>query len=79
MARHLFYAIILIGAGVLHHSPAEATPMQCEDRAANCVGRCANPTGGVYQSKCMRTCDRQVTICLIRVRAIDERWYRDRQ
>ena len=65
MTRHLFFAITLIGTGVLH-SPAEAGAMQCEDRAANCVGRCVNPTGGVNNNKCMRYCDQQVTRCLIR-------------
>ena len=39
MARHLFFAITLIGTGVLITSPAEAvTAARCEDRAANCVG-----------------------------------------
>ena len=47
MTRHLFYAITLMVTGVLLNSPAEAATMQCEDRAANCVGRCANFTGGV--------------------------------
>ena len=66
MTRHLFYAITLIGTGVLLNSPAEAAAMQCEDRAAYCVGRCANPTGGVNQNTCMRYCDRQVTRCMMR-------------
>jgi len=66
MTRHLFFAITLIGTGVLLNSPAEAvTAARCEDQAANCVGRCANPTGGANQNKCMRNCDRQVTRCLI--------------
>ena len=65
MTRYLLFAITLIGTGVLH-SPVEAAAMRCEDRAANCVGRCANPTGGVNQNKCMRYCDQQVTRCLIR-------------
>ena len=67
MARHLFFAITLIGTGVLLNSPAEAvTAARCEDRAANCVGTCVNPTGGTNQNKCMRSCDRQVARCLIR-------------
>ena len=54
MTRHLFFAITLIGTGVLLNSPAEATTdYQCEDRAANCVGRCANRGGGVNDNKCM--------------------------
>ena len=68
MARHLFFAITLIGTGVLLNSPAEAVidAARCEDQAANCVGRCANPTGGANQNKCMRYCDRQVTRCIRR-------------
>ena len=79
MARHLFFAIALIGTGVLLYSPAEAvTAARCEDQAANCVGRCANFTGGGgdfrgHQNKCMVSCDRQVTTCLIRA---DDRWHR---
>jgi len=55
MARHLFFAITLIGIGVLLNSPAEAVTdaPRCEDRAANCVGRCANPDGGANQNKCI--------------------------
>jgi hypothetical protein len=36
MARHLFFAITLIGIGVLLNSPAEAVPdaARCEDQAA---------------------------------------------
>ena len=69
MARHLFFATTLIGLGVLLNSPAEAVKNAagCEDQAANCVGRCANPGGGTNDNKCMSHCDRQVTRCLIRV------------
>jgi hypothetical protein len=75
MARHLFFAITLIGTGVLLNSPAEAvTAARCEDQAANCVGRCANPTGGANQNKCMRSCDRLVTRCLIRADNTARRW-----
>ena len=80
MTRHRFFAISLIGTGALLNSPAGATTdYQCEDRAANCVGRCANFTAGGgdfrgHQNKCMVTCNRQVTSCLIRV---DERWHRN--
>ena len=68
MARQLFFAIALMGIGVLLNSPAEAVAdaARCEDQAANCVGRCANPAGGANQNKCMSSCDRQVTRCLIR-------------
>jgi hypothetical protein len=76
MARTLFVAITLVGIGVLLNSPAKAVPeaSRCEDRAANCIGRCANPGGGTYQNKCMWYCDRRVTICLIRVHDAVRRW-----
>ena len=76
MARHLFFAITLIGIGVLLNSPAEAVTnaARCEDQAANCVGRCANPGGGTNNNKCMGYCDRQVTRCLIRVHGAARRW-----
>jgi hypothetical protein len=76
MARQLFFAIALMGIGVLLNSPAEAATdaAQCEDRAANCVGRCANPGGGTNDNKCMWHCDRQVTRCLIRVHGAAGRW-----
>jgi hypothetical protein len=68
MARQLFFAITLMGIGVLLNSPVKAVldAPRCEDNAANCVGRCANPGGGTNQNKCMLYCDRQVTRCLIR-------------
>jgi hypothetical protein len=79
MTRQLFFTIAAVGAAMLFHSAAEATSFRCEDRAANCVGRCANFTGGAgdfrgHQNKCMVSCDRQVTACLIRA---DERWHRE--
>jgi hypothetical protein len=76
MARHFFLAITLIGIGVLLNSPAEAVTnaARCEDQAANCVGRCANPGGGTNQNKCMSRCDRQVTKCLIRAHDAARRW-----
>jgi hypothetical protein len=76
MARHFFFAITLIGIGVLLNSPAEAVTnaARCEDQAANCVGRCANPGGGTNQNKCMSRCDRQVTKCLIRAHDAARRW-----
>jgi hypothetical protein len=75
MARHLFFAITLIGTGVLLNSAAEAvTAFRCEDQASNCVGRCANPAGGANQNKCMSSCDRQVTRCLIRAHDAARRW-----
>ena len=67
MARHLFFAIILIGTVTFLNSPAGAvTAARCEDQTANCIGRCANPGGGTNDSKCMNSCGRQVNRCLIR-------------
>jgi hypothetical protein len=76
MARHLFFAITLIGIGVLLNPPAEAVTNAagCEDQAANCVGRCANPGGGANENKCMRYCDQHVTRCLIRAYDAARRW-----
>jgi hypothetical protein len=76
MARHLFFAITLIGIGTLLNSPAEAVAdaAQCEDQASNCVGRCANPGGGTNDNRCMRYCDRQVNRCLIRAHDAARRW-----
>jgi hypothetical protein len=76
MGRHLFFAIALIGIGLLRNSPAGAAmdATRCEDQAANCVGRCINPGGGTNDNKCMWHCDRQVTRCLIRVH--DAAWRR---
>jgi hypothetical protein len=67
MARQLFFAITLLCIGVLN-SPVKAVldAARCEDQAANCVGRCANPGGGTNDNKCMNHCDRQVTRCLVR-------------
>ena len=66
MARHLFFAITIIGTGVFLNSPAQAvTTARCGDQAANCIGRCANPSGGANQSPCMNSCDRQSTSCMV--------------
>jgi hypothetical protein len=76
MARHLFFAIALMGIGVLN-SPATAVKdaAQCEDQSSNCVGRCANPGGGEYDNnRCMRYCERQVNRCLIRAHDAARRW-----
>jgi hypothetical protein len=76
MARHLFFAITFIGIGMLFHSQAEAVPdaARCEDQAANCQGRCVNPSGGTGQNKCLSYCDRHVTRCLIRAHDASQRW-----
>ena len=77
MPRHLFFAITLIGVvGVLLNATAEAgiEAALCENKAANCVGRCANPGSGTNDNKCMWSCNRQVTSCLIRVHGAPRRW-----
>ncbi len=77
MAWHLFFAMTLIGTGVLLNSRAEAvTAARCQDQAANCIGRCANRSGGANQNPCMSYCDRQVTSCLIRADDAVRRWWR---
>jgi len=54
MTRHLFFAIALIGTGVLLNSP--------------CLGRCTDRAAGISDwgrlDKCWR-CDRQVIKCMI--------------
>jgi hypothetical protein len=73
MARHIFFAITLIGVGSLLSAPAEAvSAARCEDHFSNCVGRCANPGGGTNDNRCMNHCTRQVNICL--VRSYGEAW-----
>jgi hypothetical protein len=76
MARRLFLVITLIGIGGLLNSPADAVTdaAHCENNAANCVGRCANPGGGTNDNKCMARCDRQVAKCLSRVHGGTLRW-----
>jgi len=77
MSRRLLFAIALIGTGVLLNSPTEAvTAARCQDQTANCIGRCANPSGGANQNPCMSRCDRQVTSCMIRAYDEVRRWWR---
>ena len=68
MTRHVFFAIALIGTGVLLNSPSEAQKWRCEDRAANCLGTCTDRAAGISDwgrlDKCWR-CDRQVIKCMI--------------
>ena len=68
MARHLFLAITLIGVGMLSNSRAEAVLRRAAlpDNAADAIGRCVNPGGGTNDNKCMMSCDRVGTRCLIR-------------
>ena len=70
MTRHVFFAIAIISTGLLlNASPAEAlTPRQCEERNANCLGRCNEMTGGAgdwrgHQNKCVPACIRQLMRC----------------
>jgi hypothetical protein len=73
MARHLLFAITLIGIGMLLSAPAQAvSAARCEDQASNCVGRCAKPGGGTNNNRCMERCTRQVNLCL--VRSYGEAW-----
>jgi hypothetical protein len=75
MARQIFFAIALISAGVFLNSPAEAvSAARCEDQAANCLGRCINPSGGTGHNKCLNRCDRQVNKCLIRAHSTARWW-----
>ena len=77
MARQLFLAVILMVMAVLLYSPAQAAmdAARCEDNAANCVGRCANPGAGTHDNRCMLSCDRRVAKCLARAySAIPRRW-----
>jgi hypothetical protein len=67
MSRQLFFAVTLIVTGVLLNSPGEAQIWPCEDKAANCLGRCTDKAGGAgdwggHRSKCLR-CDRQLIKC----------------
>ena len=69
MTRHLFFAIIVIGTGVLIDSPAGAvTALACEERNANCLGRCRDVTGGAgdwrgHQNKCVASCVQRLMRC----------------
>jgi hypothetical protein len=78
MARHLFFAVTIICTGLLLYSPAQAVTDEanCENNAANCVGRCANPGSGANDNKCMNRCDRHVRICLIRAYDSTRLWWR---
>ena len=75
MSRQFFFAITLIGTGVLlpNSAATAVTALQCEDRAANCIGRCSDRTGGAgdwggHQNKCLPNCVRQLDRCTLRAR-----------
>jgi hypothetical protein len=75
MARQFFFAIALLGVGVLLNSAAEAvSAARCEDQAANCLGRCVNPSGGTGHNKCLSSCNRQVNRCLTRAHDASRWW-----
>ena len=65
-----FFAIALMGTGILLLSPAKAvTALRCEDHAVNCGAGCTDVTGGAgdakgHQNKCIQSCARQVSRCL---------------
>ena len=80
MARQLLFAIILLSLGVLLNSPAPAQEWRCEDRAANCFGRCPDKIGAAGDdwngrpSRCLR-CDRQLIKCVINANLRRQRYY----
>ena len=79
MTRQLFLAIALMGTGVfLGSSAATASIQQCEDKHVNCLGRCADMSGGAgdwggRQNLCLPSCDRRLRQCFIRD-ALSRRW-----
>jgi hypothetical protein len=72
MTRQLFVAVTILGAGALLNSlSGMANEMQCQDRNVNCLGKCADPTGGAgdlggHQNQCLQYCSRQLVRCSIR-------------
>ena len=75
MSRQLLFAITLIGTErLLPNSAATAvTALQCEDRAANCIGRRSDRTGGAgdwggHQNNVLPNCVRQLDRLTIRAR-----------
>jgi hypothetical protein len=69
MTRHLLIATTVIATGLLLNSPAQAaTPLQCEERAANCLGGCRDMAGGAgdwrgHHNKCVPACVRRLMRC----------------
>ncbi len=72
MARHLLVAICFAATAIVLNAPsATASTQRCEDRHVNCLGRCADWTGGAgdylgRQNKCLLVCDRRLTQCFVR-------------
>jgi hypothetical protein len=77
--RHLLLAISFAIIAVLTGSlPATASIQLCEDRHVNCLGSCADWTGGAgdylgRQNKCLLICDRRLTHCFVRD-SLRRRW-----
>jgi hypothetical protein len=77
MTRQLFFAITILGTGVLLDLPSGmANQLQCQDRSANCLGKCADRTGGAgdlggHQNKCLLYCSRQLAKCMVRNATIE--------
>lgn len=75
MTRQLCFALALIGSAVFLNAPARAvTDVACEEQAASCVGRCANPGGAVNDNRCMNRCSRQANACLTRAHGAARQW-----
>jgi hypothetical protein len=79
MMRHLLVAISFAIIAVLPGSLAAAESTQrCEDRHVNCLGSCADWTGGAgdylgRQNRCLLICDRRLTQCFVRD-SLRRRW-----
>jgi hypothetical protein len=79
MTRHLLLAISFAIIAVLAGSPpATASTQRCEDRHVNCLGGCADWTGGAgdylgRQNRCLLICDRRLTQCFVRD-SLRRRW-----
>ena len=81
MTRQFLLAICLVASAVFINAPtatAASSTLQCEDRHVNCLGRCADWTGGAgdyagRQNRCLPVCDRRLTQCFARD-ALRRRW-----
>ena len=75
MKQQLFFAITILGTGVLLNSPSTANQRQCQERGINCMAKCDDPTGGAgdlggHQNKCLQYCSRQLDRCMTRYATI---------
>ena len=55
MKQQLFFAITILGTGVLLNSPSTANQRQCQERGINCMAKCDDPTGGAGDWEAIRT------------------------